>query len=295
MVYNRPQLTKKIFRCIQAVKPKHLFIAADGPSKNDNRDVDLCQQTRQIKDMIDWDCRVEILFQDKHLGCKKAITSAIDWFFKAVDAGIILEDDCMPHVSFFPFCEQLLEYYKDDERVGAISGSHPFDDRISVNESYFFSNYNRIWGWATWARAWRKNDPDIRYWPELKKKKIHYGFFSGKAEVKKWEKIWDKCYRKEIDTWDYQWYLAKRKESMLTAVSCENSVTNVGFGKDSTHTSNILSDVSMRPACEIAFPLKHPSHVVCYFAKDEYISRNYGGGLLSKILCFLLRKIKKEF
>ncbi len=198
-----------------------------------------------------------------------AVSTAIDWFFEHVDEGIILEDDCLPDQSFFPFCQELLNYYRNDHRVSSISGSNPFSDGIEIMESYFFSKYNRIWGWATWKRAWKNYDVNIRFWPELKKRMGHYVFFESRRERKFYEDIWDKCYNNQIDTWDFQWYLCKLMQFSCTAVSAKNIVSNIGFGKDSTHTTirNPLSNFKLE---NLIFPLKHPEHVFVDFQKDIF-------------------------
>ena len=123
MVFNRPDTTKQVFETIRKARPAQLFVAADGPRENRPDEAEKCAEVRRIVDNgIDWDCKVHRLYRDKNLGCKIACSSAIDWFFEHVDEGIILEDDTLPHPTFFQFCEELLKRYRDDERIMLISG-----------------------------------------------------------------------------------------------------------------------------------------------------------------------------
>lgn len=294
LIFNRPDLTQRVFERIREARPRQLFIAADGPRSDVPNDQEMCAHARQIIDMVDWECEIYTLFREKNLGCKRAVSSAIDWFFEHVEEGIILEDDTLPDQSFFRFCEELLERYRDEPRVAAISGSHPFDDDVEIEESYFFSRYNRIWGWATWRRAWEFNDVDIKFWPELKAHGGHYSFFYGPEEAKYYENIWDRCYRDEIDTWDYQWFLSKLLHFSCTAVSAKNLVSNIGFGPEATHTHNV-NDLANYPSEELDFPLTYPSGVYINYGKDLYIHDLHRAKQNSKGSQKRILKIMKRF
>ena len=152
IIFNRPDTAKKVFKKIQKIEPKQLFIAADGPRKNKPEDVELCKQTREILNGINWDCELITLLREENVGCKKGPADAISWFFEHVEEGIILEDDCLPSDSFFPFCEELLEKYRYDTRIMHIGGSIQLPDYENP-DSYYFSRLSHVWGWATWKRA----------------------------------------------------------------------------------------------------------------------------------------------
>ena len=125
LVFNRPDTTRRVLEAIRQAQPSQLFIAADGPREGKSGEAEKCADVRRIvNEGIDWDCEVKTLFRDKNLGCKVAVSRAIDWFFEHVEEGIILEDDCLPHPTFFRFCEELLNKYRDDERIGQISGDN---------------------------------------------------------------------------------------------------------------------------------------------------------------------------
>lgn len=284
LIFNRPDTSERVFSEIRSAKPSKLFVAADGPRQNKEGEAEKCQAARDVIKQVDWDCEVKTLFRDKNLGCKVAVSSAIDWFFENVEEGIILEDDCLPSRSFFWFCQELLSYYQDDKRVSSISGSNPFNDSIDVEYSYFFSKYNRIWGWATWRRAWRLNDVNISLWPELKSNLSHYAFFQSPREARFYERFWDKCFAGEIDTWDYQWYLCKLMQFSCTAVSAQNLISNIGFGTQGAHTHHRTSDLAEYPLYELEWPLKHPPSVYINYRKDWFTTRyRYNPPFLTRI------------
>jgi acetyltransferase-like isoleucine patch superfamily enzyme len=216
LIFNRPELTEITFQRIREVHPSHLFIAADGARKNKPGEEQLCQKARFITEQIDWTCEVQRLYRDENLGCGKAVSEAITWFFESVEEGIILEDDIFPDLSFFSFCEVLLERFRGDERVMEIGGTHLHGNRKFGNGSYYFSRYGGIWGWATWRSAWKKS-----------------------------QEIWTKFFllsrERKIDTWDFQWVYAKLKNKGICIVPNINLINNLGFGSAATHTSKTVS------------------------------------------------------
>jgi len=154
LVFNRPNTTQRVFNVIRQVKPKQLFVAADGPRRDKGADEEKCEATREIVKQIDWDCEVKTLFREENLGCGKAVSSAITWFFENVEEGIILEDDCLPNLDFFGYCEELLDRYRDNREVMFIGGDNFQKGKKWGDASYYFSAYNHVWGWATWKRTW---------------------------------------------------------------------------------------------------------------------------------------------
>ena len=158
LIFNRPQLTARVFAAIREAQPSQLYVAADGPRSNRPGEADLCEQARRVINGVDWPCEVKTLYRQENLGCRQAVSSAITWFFDNVEAGVVLEDDCLPIESFFRFCSELLIRYRDDTRIGMISGNNHgfriYDDSLS----YSFSKHGAIWGWASWRRAWRLYD-----------------------------------------------------------------------------------------------------------------------------------------
>src|SRR5258708_3549575 len=170
LIFNRPFPTRRVFAEIRKARPAKLFVAADGPRPDKPEDLETCRETREIIKDIDWPCEVQTLFRDKNLGCGVAVSGAITWFFQNVEQGIILEDDCLPDPSFFPFCTELLERYKDDERILLISGNflQQKNKKFMVKASYYGTLIPHLWGWASWRRAWAKYDFNLTKWPEVK-------------------------------------------------------------------------------------------------------------------------------
>jgi len=167
IVFNRLDTTKQVFEEIKKAKPQKLFIAADGPRNfQEKNKTDVVR--KYILENINWKCEVKTLFREKNLGCKYAVAGAIDWFFDNVEQGIILEDDCLPSQSFFKFCQEMLEKYKDDERVMHISGTN-VEGISKIDQDYFFAINFNVWGWATWKRAWKLYDINVTHWPRFLK------------------------------------------------------------------------------------------------------------------------------
>lgn len=287
MMFNRPNTAQRVFEAIRGVKPRQLYISADGPRADKPDDEGKCQATRQIVTNVDWDCEVKTLFHQKNLGCRKAVTSAIDWFFDNVEEGIILEDDCLPSQSFFWFCQELLERYRHDERVLHIGGNNPIDTNLR-SQTYYFSKYNRVWGWASWKRAWKYFDYQIKLWPEIRDKKIHYKWFTRK-EAKIMERGWNHVSINNFDVWDYQWFFCRLMHGKAI-IPCVNLISNIGFNKDATHTFHPISPLSNLTRGEIIFPLKHPQSMIEDFKRDAAWSKNFVVGrriyFLKKILMF---------
>ena len=171
LIFNRLDTTRRVFEEIRKQKPRQLFVASDGPRVNKDGEREIVEKTRKlVLDNIDWECEVKTLFRGENLGCKIAVSSAIDWFFENIEEGIILEDDCLPAQSFFGYCEELLEKFREDGRISVISGDNFQFGWRNTSDSYYFSKNCHIWGWATWRRAWERYDVEMKTYPNFKKK-----------------------------------------------------------------------------------------------------------------------------
>ena len=272
-IFNRPGATQKVFDAIRQQKPKYLYVHADGPRKHKPQESEICQQVRDII-KVDWDCELKTLFQNENLGCKIAESTAITWFFENVEQGIILSDDCLPHPSFFPYCEELLEKYKDDTRIGHISGDNFLHTGIIEPEfSYDFCFATHIWGWATWRRVWKNYDVNFPFWSEQKGKRS-FLFYN------KWDEIYHSTFisdvlnnRNGINTWDEQYVLTLRLQNQLSIYPAVNLVTNIGLGDpNAVHTAKKNNKLSI-PVSELSFPLKHPQYVLRNKNLDNMTSR----------------------
>ncbi len=236
LIFNRPDNTRQVFEAIKKVKPNQLFIAADGAREGKEGEMELCGQARQIATDVDWQCEVKTLFREHNLGCKYAVSSAIDWFFEQVEQGIILEDDCIPNHDFFGYCAQLLYYYKADPRIMMICGTNYLPAEISdaIKHSYFFSNYYPIWGWATWKRAWDLYDVEMKSWDNFKERRQLFYRFSSSKISSHYEYMFD-LIKNGFDTWDIQWWYTCIFQSGLAIVPKYNLISNIGIV--GTHTS----------------------------------------------------------
>lgn len=238
LIFNRPDQTTQVFEIIKELKPRYLYIAADGPRRDNENDRNKCAKVKSIVNNIDWPCQVKRLYREENLGCKLAVSQSITWFFEHVEEGIILEDDIVPNPSFFSFCASMLERYKNDQRVMHIAGFNLLGTWRDQIQSYHFSYFGTIWGWATWRRSWKFYDVSIKKWsdPNTQKKILHTYFPQELREDKKL--LYDKLYREEIDTWDYQWTFCRLLHEGLSIVPAKNLILNIGFDLDATHTPN---------------------------------------------------------
>ena len=281
LVFNRPELTSRVFAAIRAAQPAQLFVAADGPRPGNSSDQRLCEQVRAIVTAVDWPCKIQTLFRDSNLGCKHAVSSAISWFFDAVDEGIILEDDWLPNPSFFPYCEELLSRYRTDSRVMMIGGYNPVGN--NTQDSYFFSLYGGIWGWASWKRAWKSYSLDRAVWDDAAyRSAARSAINSGwQWKIKRWS--YEHVFSGKKNTWDYQWEYIRVAQNGLSIVPATNLIENIGLGADSTHTAGRTSLYT--PSKPLEFPLRHPQNVSVDRAYDsDFIELVFGReSLLAKL------------
>jgi hypothetical protein len=288
LLYNRPDTSKVVLDAIRKARPDRLFVAADGPSVNREQDHRRCAEARALVESIDWDCDVKTLFRDENLGCQKAISSAISWFFEQVEEGIILEDDCLPSQSFFRFCGELLERYRYHDDVMVISGDNFQDGRSVTDNSYYFSRYPHGWGWATWRRAWQKYDAELQDWPSYRESDAFLKIGADSPAFKAyWSRNFERALSGEVDSWAYIWTFSCWVHMGLTAIPNRNLVKNIGFGPDATHTKGANTKINAMVAEEIDFPLRHPPEIARHAGADRYSDINHFGIPLQGERCFL--------
>lgn len=257
-IFNRPDTTRKVFEAIRQAQPSKLLVVADGPRSDREEEAEKCQATRDIIQTVDWNCEVMTNYSEVNLGCKHRIASGLNWVFETVDEAIILEDDCLPHPTFFRFCEELLDTYRDDERVMHIAGNNFGIVGSNPHESYRFSRLTPIWGWATWQRAWQHFDVDIKSWPTIKQSGILGNIFEGREQLNLRIKSWNGVYEGSINTWDYQWNFACIIQGNYSILPNRNLVSNIGFRADGSHTTISKSPLAKLPMAACEFPLVHP-------------------------------------
>ena len=269
LVFNRLDTTQQVFEAIRQAKPPRLYIAADGARESKDGESKKVQEVREyILKHIDWGCEIKTLFREKNLGCKYAVSGAITWFFEHEEMGIILEDDCLPSQSFFWFCEALLERYQDDTRIGMISGDN-FQNGIKRGDAdYYFSIYNHIWGWASWANRWEKYDVSLSGFENAQ---FIDNLIKDNNTNKYWKNVFNQMKQQKVDTWDYQWTFTLWSQNQFTILPNVNLISNIGFGVDATHTT---SDSEFSKLISYDLVLKnHPLHVEINKEADKFTAK----------------------
>lgn len=251
LIFNRPDTTERVFQEIKAARPAKLYIAADGPRIDRPGEVLRCGETLKIVENIDWPCEVKRLYRTTNLGCKNAISSAIDWFFENEEEGIILEDDCLPARSFFYYCDTLLEKYRFDTRIRHIAGCSLQRGKKWGEASTYFANQTHVWGWASWKRVWKDYDKDLINYHEEEVADKLADIFTDPFVIADWTRIFKELKAGKIDTWDYQLAFLNYFNNGLSVNPNVNLISNIGFGKDATHTFSTDSPYANLPLEEM--------------------------------------------
>jgi hypothetical protein len=270
VIFNRPEFTKKVFEKIRAQRPKKLFIIADGPRTEAEKKI--CDETRAIVEEVDWDCDVQKNYAEGNMGCDPRVSSGITWIFEHVDRAIIFEDDCVPHEDFFPFCEELLERYKDNTRIMHISGDNyqGNNPKFRCDASYFFSTIPHIHGWATWKRAWNLYDDHLSQWPKLREEGFLKKIFPDPGIRAHWTYKYDQYYAGKIAAWDGRWAFACVTHHGLSINPRTNLVTNIGYGAAATHSVRENVESANVPTQGLTWPLKHPQNIALDSIAEKY-------------------------
>ena len=269
LIFNRPKETQILFNAIRDAKPKKLYVSADGP-RNNGKDELVCKETKNILNQIDWECELITLYREENLGCGKAVSAAITWFFVNEEEGIVLEDDCLPSPDFFRFCDTMLETYRLDNRIGHICGTNFQDGKKRGDGDYYYSKTSPIWGWASWRRVWSKYDFEMKnlegaYEVDVLssltnnsrfKKKIYDSFFATKRGL--------------INTWDYQFFFSNLLNNHLCIISNYNLISNIGFTDDATHTFDNSNSVANIAFGRLPLKIVNPKEVSQNKVADIY-------------------------
>ncbi len=270
MMFNRADLTARVFDAIRQARPRRLFVVADGPRTP--AEAPRCAAARDAI-RVDWDCELVTNYSEVNLGCKRRVASGISWVFEQCEEAIILEDDTLPSPSFFPFCQALLARYRDDERVMNIAGTnlYPRPYPPERRETYYFMRYGATCGWASWRRAWKHFDLDMTDWPAFKRQGRMKEIFESRAEQWFWTMLFDAQHGGEIDTWDYQWLFCRLAQGGLSATASVNMVANLGFRSDGTHTTHQMPKhwQPAQHAHDLA-DIVHPEYVLPHRDADTY-------------------------
>ncbi len=268
LIYRRPEHTRQVMRAIARARPRRLFVVADGPKAERAGDAELCARARAETEAVDWECDVERLYADSNMGCKARVQSGLNWAFEQTESAIILEDDCVPDPTFFPFCAELLERYRGDTRMMMISGNCYVQRPDLIAHSYYFSRYAHIQGWATWRRAWRLYDPAMKAWPEFRDGGWLNSMFSIRKERQRWRNFFEDAYNGKYDSWAFPWSFACYINSGFAIRPRSNLATNIGFDEMATHVKR-KTPIANYPITPMAFPLQEPAIVARHAQADR--------------------------
>ena len=276
IIFNRPDTTQKVFEAIKKAKPTKLYVASDGPRTDVPNDYEKVKQARMIIDQIDWNCELYTKFEDKNLGCGLGESSAMSWVFETEDRAIIIEDDTLPALSFFYYCDELLEQYKNDTRIWMISGNQFDEEVVTTPHSYFFSKYGHYWGWATWKRCWQEYDIKMKKYPLLLEQNLVTSLFRTEKEAlffnKKFEEYFNKSKIEDFDTWDYQFDFALAINSHICILPTKNLVKNIGYAGVHTERKHRLHDRAIDENYKI---ISHPDFILCDTNYDANHFKNH--------------------
>jgi hypothetical protein len=275
LIYDRPNTVKQVMSVLRVIQPRHLYVAADGARPDRPNDKANCLAARKVATDISWSCELKTLFRGENLGCRRAVSEAIDWFFDKVEEGIILEDDCVPDPSFFRYAQELLCRFREDERIMVIAAQHFHGDAHRPPHSYFFSRYNHCWGWASWRRSWKLYDKNMSLWPALRNTDWLLGIGNGSRQFQNyWTDIFNLAHAGKIDSWAYRWTFSCWVQNGLSILPSKNLVANIGFGENATHTKGSSNIDLISPLEHLDFPLEHPPCLVRDTEADAWSDRH---------------------
>ena len=293
VAFNRPDTTRAVFAAIQRAKPPRLYIAADGPRKNFQTDIELIAKVKEIVTSVNWPCKVKTLFRKKNIGCGPGVKTAIDWFFKYEKKGIILEDDTVPTKDFFFFCEELLTRYFNEKRIAMISGTNHTKYKPK-KYSYCFSKNKDCWGWATWKHSWSNIDYSMKWRNDLQAKDILKNMYSTYLSENHWKSCINHIDNNLVSSWAWPWSFSISSQNQLCIVPSSNLVKNIGQGDFATHTKKLFPIHDKTKG--LNFPLKHPKYVCPNYEYDllfeQYTLQTRG---IKKIIPISIKNFIKKF
>jgi len=268
ITYKRFDEALEVFQAIASVRPSRLYFASNKNKTNVASEKHQISRVRSLVDRIDWPCEVFLRYPSHHLNVQQSIYNAITWFFDHEEAGIILEDDCVPHQDFFFYCQELLGRYREESCIWAISGNSFLEDRYPLRDSYYFSKYFHCWGWASWRRVWERFDLEMVMLPYLLSNYSRYSLFDTFAEQAYWLRLWKKVFTYGVPlTWDYQFLFNILVNRGLVVYPAKNLVKNIGFGPNAENTTDGMSPLSHVSSL---LPIQHPRFIVRNSDADKY-------------------------
>lgn len=302
IAFNRPETTQRVVERLIEVGAANVYIFIDGPRFSSEADEENVAKVREIIQSSKWPKEPRSEFLKGNLGCRKGVAHAINWFFENETEGIILEDDCLPDLTFFDFCSELLESYREDPRVGAICGTTHFALSSESPESYRFTRYPHQWGWATWRRAWAAYDSDLDTWhPESALSVLRKVSGGSRLFPIFWRNLLEKTKANQIDTWDYIWFYSFWNAGFLAISPRVNLVRNIGFGRSATHTKTPPLGESFHPkSLALNRPFEPPALVepdMKLEARTRWLVMGVGGKTLrslARLIYLINQSLRRE-
>ena len=293
--FNRPDNMGEVFAQIKKAQPQKLYIAVDGARDGRVGEAEKAKECQEYAKQVDWPCELHTLFREKNMGCALGVSGAISWAFETEDRLIILEDDCVPVQSFFTFCDEILERYKDDTRVWQVSGrSYHANSKFFKDSDYIFSHYAHIWGWATWKRCWQHFDLMMSDFPEFIATggalNVYQDPYLGKKANKGYSNTYAKIDHVSSHTWDIQWSYIKLKNGALGIVPVENLIHNIGSASGAHSKGLYVEDI---PSADMPKNIRHPKFVIDNSAFDLYHYK-YHISKKPSLVKRIITKIKRE-
>ena len=291
LFFNRPEFLRQMISRLSEVKPKKLYLVCDGPRQNKCGEEKSVEECRKLFDNLNWDCKILRNYSDVNLGCRDRIISGLDWVFEQEDRAIILEDDCIPIVDFFPFAEAMLERYKDNNQIFSVCGTNHCPQKSNILYDVVFSKYCFSWGWATWRRAWILMDRHLLRLPEAKKNHL----------LKRWlgtwraEWYWSYVLKDDNSIWDYSWVFTGFIHRGLHILPSKCLVENIGMMDiNATHTTSNPYDLTVI-AKSFSGTYRVPSRVEPDLIFDEWVEDHYFSRALVPRIKWALKKMHALF
>lgn len=263
VLYNEVEDAHNLFQILRKVQPEKIYIAGDGAKHNNRIDYVYCVKTRAVI-LPEWKCEVKEFFKEEHLGKAKMITAAMNWFFQQEKEGIVLFAGTMPHLDFFPYCEELLNKYREDKRISHISGSKLNRKNGKATASYYFSAYPLLWGFATWADRWQGYDLKLCEWENENFNEAMNRYVSSGEEKNHWLKRFNILRIHDLDVWEYQYIYHVWHQHGLSITPFHNLTTNVGLQNKPRKIRKLMRETKG------ILPLTHPIDIVQNKEADQY-------------------------
>jgi hypothetical protein len=293
IIFNRPDKTKILYESLKDYKPSKLLIISDGPRNNFENEKEKVTQSRKIFEKIDWQCEVLFNTSETNLGCRERIISGLNWVFNKEEKAIILEDDCIPTNEFFNYMEILLDRYQNKKKISSICGTNFLSDSYDVQDSYLYSKYCHVWGWGTWRDRWFKIDSELKNLEKIKKNKFLKKYLGSTRAYFYWHWILNRVNKNKIDSWAYIWNFTNFINGDLSIIPSTNLLSNIGIGKDSSHTRSlpykyIKADASKK---KMNFPLKYPSNLALDSKHDTKVENTIFSKSIYNRFLWIIKKL----